>query len=145
MLLVLHGASAVKVLLILLINYGIAKLSASSRLGPVLSWVFNAVVLFGIERNSGYAYGSIWPPLQFLVRCSYLDYPYLTKYVQDTLQGAYPRWYISFNITMLRLISFNLDYYWACRRNGLADASAQILVIYHSHQSVYRRKPQFPA
>lgn len=35
----------------------------------------------------------------------------------------YPRWWISFNITMLRLISFNMDYYWAYRRIGLPDVS----------------------
>lgn len=34
--------------------------------------------------------------------------------MQDLIKGAYPRWNISFNITMLRLLSFNMDYYWAC-------------------------------
>jgi hypothetical protein len=34
--------------------------------------------------------------------------------VKDNIKGVYPRWHISFNITMLRLVSYNLDYYWAC-------------------------------
>ena len=33
---------------------------------------------------------------------------------QDSFQGAYPGWHIIFNMAMLRLISFNMDYYWAC-------------------------------
>jgi hypothetical protein len=32
--------------------------------------------------------------------------------------GVYPRWHVSFNITMLRLVSFNMDYFWACNRAG---------------------------
>ena len=42
---------------------------------------------------------------------------------QDAWEGIYPRWYVSFNITMLRLVSFNMDYYWAHRRAGLPDVS----------------------
>lgn len=34
---------------------------------------------------------------------------------QDSIPGFYPRWHISFNITMLRLLSFNMDYYWASK------------------------------
>lgn len=28
-------------------------------------------------------------------------------------KGILPRWHINWNITMLRLVSFNMDYYWA--------------------------------
>ncbi len=45
------------------------------------------------------------------------------EYDQDSIEGIYPRWHVGFNITMLRLISFNMDYYWACNRVGLTDAS----------------------
>ena len=38
----------------------------------------------------------------------------LTHESQDTIPGTYPRWHVSFNITMLRLISFSMDCYWAC-------------------------------
>ena len=34
---------------------------------------------------------------------------------QDTMEGVYPRWNVSFNITVLRLISFGLDFNWASR------------------------------
>lgn len=33
-------------------------------------------------------------------------------------KGILPRWHINWNITMLRLISFNMDYYWACVENA---------------------------
>lgn len=32
---------------------------------------------------------------------------------QDEWQGLLPRWNINFNITMLRLVSFGMDYHWA--------------------------------
>ncbi|CDO75129.1 hypothetical protein BN946_scf185010.g54 [Trametes cinnabarina] len=98
MLLALHGASAFKVLFILSVNYAIAKTAGGSKANPILTWLFNVLVLFAIERNSGFTYA--------------LLHPYLASL--DTWKGVYPRWYISFNITMLRLVSFNMDHYWAC-------------------------------
>lgn len=32
---------------------------------------------------------------------------------QDSFKGVYPRWHIIFNMSMLRLISFNMDFYWS--------------------------------
>lgn len=34
-------------------------------------------------------------------------------FTQDDYGGLLPRWHISYNISMLRLISFNMEYYWA--------------------------------
>ncbi|KAI0636277.1 MBOAT-domain-containing protein [Trametes polyzona] len=101
----LHGMSALKVFVILAINYALGKAAAGSKTNPILTWIFNGVVLFAIERNSGYKFGSFHGALSSL----------------DAWEGVYPRWWISFNITMLRLISFNMDYYWACNRVGLPD------------------------
>ena len=36
----------------------------------------------------------------------------LTHESQDTIQGAYPHWQVSFNITMLRLVSFSMDFFF---------------------------------
>lgn len=44
--------------------------------------------------------------------------------MQDAVPGIYPRWHVSFNITMLRLVSFNMDYYWACNKAGSSDVSS---------------------
>ncbi|KAG0178377.1 glycerol transporter [Apophysomyces sp. BC1021] len=35
---------------------------------------------------------------------------------KDKYEGAQSRWYILFNFVMLRLISFNMDYYWQCKK-----------------------------
>lgn len=95
----LHGTSTIKILTILTINYYIGKGLRGSRIGPLITWIFNAFILFANERNEGYRFSSLHPSLAAL----------------DVFEGLYPRWHISFNITMLRLVSFNMDYYWACK------------------------------
>lgn len=35
---------------------------------------------------------------------------------EKSVLGLLPRWHISWNITMLRLISFNMDRYWAAKK-----------------------------
>ena len=116
MILVLHGTSALKVLAIVSANYAIAKACRGSRAGPALTWMFNAAVLFLNERYHGYRFGDILPGLEYLVRLSLKGlFGIFTRDYQDTVQGAYPRWHVSFNITMLRLVSFSMDYYWACQ------------------------------
>ncbi|KAG1736348.1 MBOAT, membrane-bound O-acyltransferase family-domain-containing protein [Suillus lakei] len=98
----LHGTSIFKIMFILTTNYWIAKTSGGSRMGPLLTWIFNLLILFTNETYGGYRYASFHPALE----------------VMDAFQGIYPRWHISFNITMLRLVSFNMDYYWAYNSHG---------------------------
>ncbi|KAH6901244.1 glycerol transporter [Coprinopsis sp. MPI-PUGE-AT-0042] len=88
---------------ILTANYLIAKTWKGSPLTPLLTWVFNGGVLFANEVYHGYRFGHIIP--------SFAGLP-----------GIYPRWHIIFNITMLRLISFNMDYYWARQQNEQASS-----------------------
>ncbi|KDQ15838.1 hypothetical protein BOTBODRAFT_107948 [Botryobasidium botryosum FD-172 SS1] len=109
----LHGASVLKIFAILLINYSIAKLSPQSPnsiVGPLLTWAFNMVMLFSNELNDGYKFGRLHSSLAVL----------------DSMQGIHPRWHIGFNITMLRLVSFNMDYFWACRGVGTPDTGANL-------------------
>ncbi|KAN0092559.1 MBOAT, membrane-bound O-acyltransferase family domain containing protein [Tylopilus felleus] len=94
----LHGTSTLKIFIILTANYYIGKSLAGSRAGPIIIWIFNFLILFANERNDGYLFSSLHPDLAPL----------------DTFRGLYPRWQINFNITMLRLVSFNMDYHWAC-------------------------------
>ncbi|EPQ53946.1 MBOAT-domain-containing protein [Gloeophyllum trabeum ATCC 11539] len=110
MLMGLHGSSAIKVLLIITLNYWIAKSFRGSKLTPLLTWVFNTIILFANERNEGYKFAVLHPSLEFL----------------DDIGGAYPRWHVSFNITMLRLVSFNMDYFWACNGTGAADTGSTL-------------------
>ncbi|PVG04049.1 putative GUP1-Multimembrane-spanning protein essential for proton symport of glycerol [Serendipita vermifera] len=93
----LHGSSALKVFFIIAINYTIAKRLAGSTIGSLIIWTLNLVILFANEIYDGYNYSSIHSAFAFL----------------DTYRGFYPRWHISFNITMLRLLSFSIDYRWA--------------------------------
>lgn len=36
--------------------------------------------------------------------------------VKDDYNGVQPRWHILFNFVMLRLVSFNMDYYWQVKK-----------------------------
>src|SRR6266404_9249984 len=45
----------------------------------------------------------------------------MRAFLQDSWHGVYPRWHVSFNITMLRLVSFSIDHHWACSHTGTAD------------------------
>ncbi|KAH9043958.1 MBOAT, membrane-bound O-acyltransferase family-domain-containing protein [Lactarius pseudohatsudake] len=105
MLTVLHGASIIKVLIILSANYGLAKATGGTRLAVPVTWLFNGGVLVANEWYGGYAFASLHSGFTFL----------------DSWRGVYPRWHVSFNITMLRLVSFSIDYHWACNHIGIAD------------------------
>ncbi|KAE9408868.1 MBOAT-domain-containing protein [Gymnopus androsaceus JB14] len=121
----LHGSGTLKVVAILSANYMIAKTCKSSKMGPVLSWAFNIGMLFLNERYNGYRFAEIVPSLAFLD--------------EEKYEGFYPRWHVSFNITMLRLISFNMDYYWACKKTSTPETGTllnerQRQTINHSDQ-----------
>lgn len=66
----LHGTSIFKIVIILTANYWIAKTSKGSRMGPLLTWVFNVSILFANETHGGYRYASFHPSLEVLVRYS---------------------------------------------------------------------------
>lgn len=130
MLLALHGSSILKIFAILSVNYLIAKLCRGSKLGPALTWIFNAAVLFLNDRYSGYRFGDMSSSLEALVSLVAMIclYGSLTVLLQDSYQGIYPRWHISFNITMLRLVSFSMDYHWACTGTGRPEVRISICV-----------------
>ncbi|KAG5643093.1 hypothetical protein DXG03_001589 [Asterophora parasitica] len=118
----LHGSSILKILFILTLNFLVARLCKGSKAGPVLTWVFNAAVLFANDRWNGYRFGDVLPSLAFL----------------DGYQGAYARWHIIFNLTMLRLVSFNMDYYWACHAKEFPEYR------YHRTTTTTERKASHP-
>ena len=110
----LHGFSAIKVLVILTLNYLIAKKLPRNYVVP-MTWLFNVTTLFANELCKGYPYSSlandtfpwtVWDPNQ----------NWGTFF--DAHSGLMPRWEILFNITILRLISFNMDYYWSKGRES---------------------------
>jgi succinate dehydrogenase/fumarate reductase cytochrome b subunit len=66
---VLHGINALKILLILFINYSLAKSLKGSRLSVVMTWVFGVAVLFGNEVYEGWRLGQWFEGLAWIVRC----------------------------------------------------------------------------
>lgn len=120
-LVVLHGFSAAKVLLILYINYSIAKM-VPGRAMPAATWMFNIGLLFANELCQGYKFRNmamfLTGPPQDLV-----SDPALVSLGtwMDNHGGLIARWEILFNITILRLISFNLDYYWSLDKRNVVS------------------------
>ncbi|KAB5578697.1 MBOAT, membrane-bound O-acyltransferase family-domain-containing protein [Coniochaeta sp. 2T2.1] len=120
-LVILHGFSAIKVLTILYINYTIAT-SLPKRHVPMATWVFNIGTLFANELFTGYKFHDIATLFSATPKIDLVsDQATLIRLGNwlDSHGGLMRRWEILFNITILRLISFNLDYYWSLdRRSG---------------------------
>ncbi|KTW26458.1 hypothetical protein T552_02937 [Pneumocystis carinii B80] len=96
-LIILHGTGIIKIYIIAYINYSISRIFSKSKLNPILTWFFNVGILFLNDIYKGYLFGSFYHKLSFL----------------DRYNGFVPRWQIYFNTTILRFISYNLDYYWS--------------------------------
>ena len=108
---VLHGFSALKILMILYINFNIATMLPKSYI-PATTWVFNIATLFANELAHGYPLSdlatTVLPPFTNAGDCGKS---------MDSHGGLLPRWEILFNFTVLRMISFNMDYYWSLSRD----------------------------
>ncbi|KAJ5899458.1 Glycerol uptake protein 1 [Penicillium taxi] len=105
----LHGTSALKVFLILFINYKIGK-NVSRSYAPAITWIFNIGILFANELCDGYQLEKI-----ALLLTSGAKESSLVQWAQtlDSFGGIMPRWEVMFKITVLRFISFNMDYHWS--------------------------------
>lgn len=116
----LHSLSVIKILVILLLNFSISYFHPSSRLVPLFTWVFNIGVLFANEYFKGYRFREILP---FLIAGEGEGVGYWMDHFMGG--GILSRWEVSFNITVLRLISYNMDHYWAAvRRDEGAEREA---------------------
>ena len=93
----LHGGKSIWPLLIAGVTYWIGKVWKGSRLNPVLTWVFCVAMVVASDYLRGFQTWSwLGTPLWFLERWG---------------SGVYA-WQTQFNLTMLRLISFNMERYW---------------------------------
>jgi len=106
----MHGFSALKIFLILYLNFQLAT-SLPRKFVPVATWFFNIAILFANELSDGYKYAGMAAYLSpvdggtgFLNELGVW---------MDSYGGIMRRWEVLFNITVLRLISFNLDYYFS--------------------------------
>ena len=116
----LHGFSALKIILIIFTNYILAK-TMPRKYVPAVTWIFNIAILFANELGHGYPYARI----AAMLSPYRLSRPAAMGFHQrnwgdfmDEHGGLIPRWEVLFNITILRLISFNLDYYWSLNLSG---------------------------
>ncbi|KAJ5959615.1 Membrane bound O-acyl transferase MBOAT [Penicillium vulpinum] len=110
----LHGVSALKVLSILYINFRIGKDVPRSYV-PTATWVFNICVLFANEFSGGYSLVRIAKVFAPGSGMSEDSTTMLVQWAQtlDDLGGLMPRWEVLFKVTVLRLISFNMDRHWS--------------------------------
>ncbi|KAJ3097602.1 glycerol transporter [Phlyctochytrium planicorne] len=104
---VLHGMGAIKILVLLVIPYALTKSGAgiSFRLTgigsvpavPMTIWLYAIAILLLNSRYNGYEFGWIHSSLAIL----------------DNYKGLLPRWYLTFNFQILRIISFSMDHHWS--------------------------------
>jgi hypothetical protein len=109
----LHGFSAFKIIAILYLNYSIAK-RLPRQYVPAATWIFNLGILFANELCRGYSYERIFATI--LPTPTVSEKQELSRnfgHTLDSYGGLMSRWEVLFNFTVLRLISFNLDYYWS--------------------------------
>jgi hypothetical protein len=116
----LHGFSAAKILTILAINYRLVT-SVPKKYMPAVTWGFGICILFANELCNGYKFRDIALLLTGSPANDMATYtPALVELGMwmDRHGGLMRRWEILFNITVLRLVSFNLDYYWSLDRRA---------------------------
>jgi len=108
----LHGFSIFKIMAILYVNYCIAMKLPRPYI-PAASWIFAVGTLFANEFTTGYSYGTMFS--MFLpASVSEKGQPAANfGHTLDSYGGLMSRWEVLFKFTILRLISFNLDYYWS--------------------------------
>lgn len=112
----LHSFSVLKIMAILTANYLISFFHPTSIANPILTWVFNIAVLFANEYFDGYRFADLLP---WLIAGEGAGVGHAMDRAFNG--GLLPRWNVSFNITVLRLISYNLDHYWAAKKREAGD------------------------
>ncbi|GAP88723.2 putative glycerol:H+ symporter [Rosellinia necatrix] len=120
-LLALHGFSIFKILTILYLNYQIAT-ALPRKSVPAATWVFNIGILFANDLSKGYKFKAIASLLADGPNSSLVSWGVWL----DGYGGLMSRWEILFNLTVLRLISFNLDYYWSLDRRAYSPIEKQL-------------------
>ncbi|KAI1299510.1 glycerol transporter [Mortierella claussenii] len=103
----MYGNSILKIGAIVTLNFWIARMGRGASWMPAVTWIFNLGILFLNEGYDGYRFGDMHGSLAWL----------------DENQGVKRRWDVNFNFTMLRIVSFNMDYYWSFRtpRENIMD------------------------
>jgi D-alanyl-lipoteichoic acid acyltransferase DltB (MBOAT superfamily) len=111
-----YGTSCIWITQIVLINYMIGKWGRSMYISSILTWIFSLTILITSEYYHGYHFAP-WIP--------FLDH------YRGIIQISDLSWHIHFRLTLLRMISFNMDYRWALNRK-------QYVKWWEEHWKVYR-------
>ena len=113
----LHGFSGLKIVIILYTNYWIAT-GLPRKYVPAATWIFNIGTLFANELTGGYKFAKMANFISPLDGVNLDSTSLLHSWAAwlDSYGGIISRWEIQFNLTVLRLISFNIDYYWSLDR-----------------------------
>ncbi|KAJ3183380.1 glycerol transporter [Geranomyces variabilis] len=93
---IIHGASVLKIIAIVVVNFAITASLGTTRLGVGLTWLWSLGALFMNDMYRGYEFAALHPGLGWL----------------DQVNGINMRWWITFNFSTLRMISYSMDYYW---------------------------------
>lgn len=123
----LYGISIVKILLILYVNFNLA-MKLPREYVPVATWGFNIAILFSNELCNGYSFASV----AALLASSDTGRTDSWGAWLDSYGGLVGRWEVLFKITILRMISFNMDYYWS--RQGRGSSLIEVSRLY-THQN----------
>lgn len=108
-LMISYGSSCIWIAIIVLINYCIGLWTSSTILNPILTWMFALTILISNEYFQGYRFNRILPIWSILDRYRGMTYAHGIS------------WHLVFPITVLRAISFNMDYYWFFNRKRYKD------------------------
>lgn len=122
----LHGISAAKVFLILYVNFQLAT-GLPRQYVPAATWVFNIAILFANELCHGYPLADFAAMLLPPQTSAAGEKPGNWGTWLDSYGGLIPRWEILFNVCVLRLISFNFDYYWSLDRRAISPVEVSLI------------------
>lgn len=86
----LHGVNVVKIFLHVFVMYTFAKRVTEVKLAKVLLWVYGIATLFINDR--------------------YWNASFHLDVIDNGFKGIIPRWDVFYNFTLLRMLSFGLDY-----------------------------------
>ena len=126
-------------MVILYLNFTLCTLLPKGQI-PVATWVFNIGMLFANELCSGYKYAQIAQLTTSWLASSGVGPSGTWGTWLDSYGGLIARWEILFNITVLRLISFNLDYYWSLQtREGSAIEVSDKFIIHLARHLKFRK------
>lgn len=92
----LHSRALVFPILVALVHYALAKVFRTSRVGIFFAWVWNIGITLYMYDTSGFRTVDLF-----------------WWFFED---GQMLRWHTIFKISLLRMISFHMDYYWALKK-----------------------------